>query len=74
MLLKFAPIMPTFCSLLLPSYYSNNINFVSKIDASLTTNRFNKYNKFQLPQTETVSAEMFDHQKIQTSFHFSVLF
>ena len=71
MLLKFAPIMPVFCSLLFPSYYSNN--FASKIDASLTTNRFNKYNKFQLPQTETVSVEMFDHQKIQTSFHFSVL-
>ena len=32
-LLMFAPILPAFCSLLLPSYYSNN--FVGKIDASL---------------------------------------
>ena len=33
-MLKFVPIMPAFCSLLLSSYYSNN--FASKIDASLT--------------------------------------
>ena len=32
-LLKFAPIMPASCSLLLPSYYSNN--FSGKINASL---------------------------------------
>ena len=35
MLLKFAPIMLAFCSLRLPSYYSNN--FADKIDASLST-------------------------------------
>ena len=34
-LLDFAPIMPAFCSLLLPSDYSNN--FARKIDASLDT-------------------------------------
>ena len=33
MLLEYAPIMPAFYSLLLPSYYSNN--FANKIDTSL---------------------------------------
>ena len=32
-MLKFTPIMPAFCLLLLHSYYANN--FASKIDASL---------------------------------------
>ena len=34
-MLEFAPIMPAFCSLLSPSYYSND--FTSKINASLVS-------------------------------------
>ena len=37
-MLEFAPIMPAFCSLLLPSYYSNN--FAGKINASLIVDYF----------------------------------
>ena len=37
-MLKFTPIMPAFCSSLLPSYYPNN--FARKIDPSLEVNNF----------------------------------
>ena len=64
-LLQFAPIMPAFCSLLLPSYFSKN--YAGKIGTSLQLKDINLHET--LTQTHNKVRCVYMHALIITIYH-----